>query len=52
MGQIAFIVLLSASVVITSERERLKVKSLADWVTDVVSLFMHFFILPSVQALT
>lgn len=48
---IVFFFFLSLSLVIASERKKLASKTFSNWVVDVTSLIMHFFIVPALQVI-
>jgi sterol desaturase/sphingolipid hydroxylase (fatty acid hydroxylase superfamily) len=49
LGLFAFAGFTLASLMVASERRRFTEKSVADWVTDLASVLMHFLVLPSLQ---
>lgn len=49
LGLLAFLGFTMASLAVATERKRMTEKSAADWVTDIASILMHFFVLPALQ---
>lgn len=50
-GIVTFIFFLLISLIVTSERKGIKSRDINDWVVDISSLLIHFFILPILQIL-
>lgn len=51
VGEAAFFVFLILSLIVISERKKIGQKPILDWVVDVVSLLMHFSVLPALQVI-
>lgn len=49
LGLFSFFGFTLASLIVASERKRMSAKLLADWITDIASVLMHFVILPALQ---
>jgi len=49
VGIFSFLAFTLASLMVASERKRMTNKPLADWITDLASVAMHFFVLPALQ---
>lgn len=48
-GLYTFAFFLALSLVVFSERAKLRRKTVSDWIVDTASLFMHFFVVPALQ---
>lgn len=51
LGVISFFVFVIASFIFASERKKMQSKNISDWITDLTSLAVHFFVIPGIQVI-